>query len=266
MPSVPNAFRARFHFSLGAFLWLVLCPAAGGAQSGGLAPSGAARLPSVGQPLPDVGLPRPRLGAAQAPVGPPPWAADVAQTSPGWYGWGHPWGPSHGAPPHGVATTVVVVVPSVVPSPVPPPYYTQPYGAATYYALPYAAPGYYVPPAAYVPPATVVGLTPYLPPAYAAAPASSAWDFQLLATGTARPAVPAGGDAVDQRAPRDARRALDAAARPPAEPATRASSPPPPRSRVPQTFYLIPGCYVGNVPPMNLPANCDVRRLVTRAW
>src|SRR5262245_5572708 len=37
---------------------------------------------------------------------------------------------------------------------------------------------------------------------------------------------------------------------------------PPPR---PSTFYYIPGCYMGNVPPSEvaLPANCDHTRLVT---
>jgi hypothetical protein len=32
-----------------------------------------------------------------------------------------------------------------------------------------------------------------------------------------------------------------------------------------QTFYLIPGCYLGNIPPehVRLPAGCDVSRVVT---
>ena len=32
-----------------------------------------------------------------------------------------------------------------------------------------------------------------------------------------------------------------------------------------QTFYLIPGCYLGNIPPeqVRLPAGCDVRRVIT---
>jgi hypothetical protein len=31
------------------------------------------------------------------------------------------------------------------------------------------------------------------------------------------------------------------------------------------TFYLIPGCYMGNVPPKeaNLPATCDITRAVS---
>jgi hypothetical protein len=34
----------------------------------------------------------------------------------------------------------------------------------------------------------------------------------------------------------------------------------------PSTFYFIPGCYIGNVPPekLELPANCDMSRLITR--
>lgn len=33
----------------------------------------------------------------------------------------------------------------------------------------------------------------------------------------------------------------------------------------PSTFYLIPGCYLGNVPPdqVKLPANCDLSRMIT---
>ena len=33
----------------------------------------------------------------------------------------------------------------------------------------------------------------------------------------------------------------------------------------PMTFYLIPGCYIGNVPPKeaNLPATCDIARAVS---
>jgi hypothetical protein len=34
----------------------------------------------------------------------------------------------------------------------------------------------------------------------------------------------------------------------------------------PSTFYFIPGCYIGNVPPekVELPATCDMSRLITR--
>jgi hypothetical protein len=40
---------------------------------------------------------------------------------------------------------------------------------------------------------------------------------------------------------------------------------PPPASVAPTTFYLIPGCYMGNVPPKDahLPATCDQARAVT---
>ena len=50
----------------------------------------------------------------------------------------------------------------------------------------------------------------------------------------------------------------------------RATMPPvletPPSKATPSTFYFIPGCYIGNVPPqeVRLPANCDLSRLVTR--
>jgi hypothetical protein len=42
----------------------------------------------------------------------------------------------------------------------------------------------------------------------------------------------------------------------PPERATRAAS---------QTFYLIPGCYLGNIPPdqVKLPAGCDLTRMIT---
>jgi hypothetical protein len=39
----------------------------------------------------------------------------------------------------------------------------------------------------------------------------------------------------------------------------------PPAAKPPTTFYLIPGCYMGNVPPKeaNLPATCDIARAVS---
>jgi hypothetical protein len=39
----------------------------------------------------------------------------------------------------------------------------------------------------------------------------------------------------------------------------------PPVAKPPATFYLIPGCYMGNVPPKdaNLPATCDIARVVS---
>jgi hypothetical protein len=39
----------------------------------------------------------------------------------------------------------------------------------------------------------------------------------------------------------------------------------PPEREQPVTFYLIPGCYMGNVPPQeaNLPATCDLARAVS---
>ena len=40
---------------------------------------------------------------------------------------------------------------------------------------------------------------------------------------------------------------------------------PPPTPAPPSTFYLIPGCYMGNIPPKDahLPATCDQSRAVT---
>ena len=39
----------------------------------------------------------------------------------------------------------------------------------------------------------------------------------------------------------------------------------PPQPARSQTFYLIPGCYLGNIPPdqVKLPANCDLTRMIT---
>jgi hypothetical protein len=39
----------------------------------------------------------------------------------------------------------------------------------------------------------------------------------------------------------------------------------PPAAVAPTTFYLIPGCYMGNIPPKDahLPATCDQSRVVT---
>lgn len=51
---------------------------------------------------------------------------------------------------------------------------------------------------------------------------------------------------------------------PPAALATP-SSPPPAPPVAPSTFYVIPGCYAGNVPPKEagLPASCDQREAIT---
>lgn len=56
----------------------------------------------------------------------------------------------------------------------------------------------------------------------------------------------------------------------PLSPAASADVPPDPtpepRAPLPkQTFYFIPGCYLGNVPPhqVRLPPGCDVSRLIT---
>lgn len=48
---------------------------------------------------------------------------------------------------------------------------------------------------------------------------------------------------------------------PPPAPAEPPSPPP-----APSTLYYIPGCYMGNVPPVqiSLPAKCDLSRLITR--
>ena len=51
---------------------------------------------------------------------------------------------------------------------------------------------------------------------------------------------------------------------PPAAPVAPAPAPPPAPSGS-RTIYLIPGCYMGNVPPqdLKLPAGCDLGRLTT---
>jgi hypothetical protein len=49
------------------------------------------------------------------------------------------------------------------------------------------------------------------------------------------------------------------------QPAPDAAVKAPPAAKQPVTFYLIPGCYVGNVPPReaNLPATCDITGAVS---
>jgi len=49
------------------------------------------------------------------------------------------------------------------------------------------------------------------------------------------------------------------------KPAAAAPPPPPAPPIVPKTIYLIPGCYLGDVPPKDahLPATCDLTRVVT---
>lgn len=63
----------------------------------------------------------------------------------------------------------------------------------------------------------------------------------------------------------------------PREPVVEDRVPAPPKTATPatkqversstQTFYLIPGCYLGNVPPhlVKLPADCDLSRLITHS-
>jgi hypothetical protein len=48
-------------------------------------------------------------------------------------------------------------------------------------------------------------------------------------------------------------------------PATKNTAGTPPAAKEPTTFYLIRGCYLGNVPPKdaNLPATCDIARTVS---
>jgi len=49
------------------------------------------------------------------------------------------------------------------------------------------------------------------------------------------------------------------------QPALDAAAKTPPAAKQPATFYLIPGCYMGNVPPkdVNLPATCDIARALS---
>jgi hypothetical protein len=50
-----------------------------------------------------------------------------------------------------------------------------------------------------------------------------------------------------------------------AQPAPNAAAKAPAAPKQPATFYVIPGCYMGNVPPKeaNLPATCDIARAVS---
>ncbi len=51
----------------------------------------------------------------------------------------------------------------------------------------------------------------------------------------------------------------------PPQPEPNAAVKAPPTAKEPATFSLIPGCYMGNVPPQeaNLPATCDIARAVS---
>jgi hypothetical protein len=55
-------------------------------------------------------------------------------------------------------------------------------------------------------------------------------------------------------------------ATPASDPAPAPASPPTAQPAEPSTFYFIPGCYMGNVPPdaVVLPANCDRSKMITR--
>jgi hypothetical protein len=60
---------------------------------------------------------------------------------------------------------------------------------------------------------------------------------------------------------------VPAAAPPPPAPASDSASVTP-APRRPEKFYLIPGCYAGNKPPlpMALPAGCDIQKLRVTTW
>jgi hypothetical protein len=62
------------------------------------------------------------------------------------------------------------------------------------------------------------------------------------------------------------RRTLTPIVRTQAAPDAAAKAQPAPKQ--PTTFYLIPGCYIGNVPPKeaNLPATCDIARAVSTQY
>jgi hypothetical protein len=216
-------------------------------------PAKAARgvpLPSIGLPLPSIGLPLPPIGLP-APEAPPPHA-------------GPPRGP-HGRRPY----------PSVV-------YVFPVYGAWPYPYLPEA-------PAVEIDPGGSRDVTPSvtaLRTGRLRVDADPVGDDQLYIDGyyVGRPSdfpdgveLVAGPHAVELRAPgyqtahvdllitADRSVTFPGTLRPvkliPEPPAPAASSP----ASAPSTFYVIPGCYVGNVPPdaASLPPGCDVSQTKT---
>ena len=216
----------------------------------------APTLPQIGLPLPPIGLPLPPLGLS--PVPNPSRIADDR---------------SHGRPPdrgmpgghkrRGPGAAVVYVAPYFWSNDVP--------GAPT--------PGTIVPDEAPAPqPAPTGGLRLDLQPAsglqvfvddaYVGTSDEVGGELALEA-GTHRIEISGPGYAplifnariVAQRTI-TYRQALT-----PLEPAPLpdAPRPPEPPKGERQTFYLIPGCYLGNVPPeqVRLPAGCDARRVIT---
>jgi hypothetical protein len=277
MPFSLNAFCARLHLRLGVFAWFVLAgwPAVGLAQSVGLTP-GIATLPPIGLPLPPIGLPLPRIGGVLPAIGlTTPSTADPSTPV-----WGRQAEPDRKPRHDRAATTVVYVVPAYS---VAPAYYGwgyQPFVASS------VVPGSIVQGrAAYAP--RQVPATGLLRLDVGPEPAAQVYvdgDFVgTLADLNGELELDSGSHRVEIRAPgyetlmvdvrittgqsityRGALKLRDLAAAPPATHPAPTPPPAPPPKAAPQTFYLVPGCYMGNVPPTNLPAHCDLSRLVTR--
>jgi hypothetical protein len=277
MPFSLNAFCARLHLRLGVFAWLVLVgwPAVGRTQSAGL-PPGIPTLPPIGLPLPSIGLPLPRIGGALPPIGlTTPSTADPSTPV-----WGRQAERDHTRRHDRAATTVVYVVPAYS---VAPAYYGWGYQPVLASSV---VPGSIVRGGAADTPRQVpttgllrldVGPEPaaqvYVDGGFVGTLADLNGELELD-SGSHRVAIRAPGYEtlmVDVRITtgqsityRGALKPRDLAPAPPAIRPAPAPPPAPPPSAAPQTFYLVPGCYMGNVPPTNLPAQCDLSRLVTR--
>lgn len=252
-----------------AALVIIACPAlALGQPPSAAAPGAFPALPPIGLSLPPIGLPLAPIGLPLSPMGPP--AIESM--------------PRHGSPPPSAAehrhsrvgsrkgvrfpTTVVYFVPAYgygvgwgygqpAPEPAPPARLAPPTGHLRLDVQPEVAPQLYVDGDFVGTPddfsseielevgrhtieLRALGFDPLM------------FDVRIDAgrsityRGTLKPA----GDAATP----------DPGAHNPPDAAPQASPVPP------STFYLIPGCYLGNVPPheVRLPATCDLSRLIVR--
>jgi PEGA domain len=238
------------------FAWPVAAAAQGPALPGGIAP-----LPPIGLPLPQIGLPLPQIGLP--PATDPRGTGSVVQPfADGRFGRGN----------------------------------RQAHGSAIYLVPAYGWPYFYIPTAAALPQSgasveppkrhntkpstgrlrldiasdTVLQL--YVDGYYVGTSADVNRELRLEA-GPHRLEIRAAGYeplVVEVNIPagrsityRPALTALDV--KPAPEPAAPAAGVPPAAAPEPMVVYVIPGCYVGNVPPRDagLPASCDASRAIT---
>lgn len=256
-----------------ALVVLVGLPALAAAQTSVAPPPPAGPLPPIGLPLPPIGLPLPSIGLPLPAIGLPP-AQDMRPQTPSQpdepprhdrrrgetiffvptFPWTYP-GPGMISTPAPAAPAVTpgAVQPDAIPSTGTLQLDVQPAGVQLF------VDGYYI--------GTPEDFNNQL------TLEAGAHSIELRLRGYDTLTVPtkiAAGQSITYRATMK-RAAPEPPAPPPAPsrpPSASRPEPPavPPPAPAASTFYFIPGCYMGNVPPdqVALPPGCDLSKLITR--